>query len=95
MSIVVERLCGVYSDPSRQVFANASGWVMHTIMTVFVGRAEGAPAPDGVEVSEVRFFEVGQLPALPFGDEEWIRDALEARRTGKVALEYQGSQEPS
>jgi HAD superfamily hydrolase (TIGR01450 family) len=85
----VDRLCGVYSDPSRQVFAQESGWVMQAIMTVFVCRTTDTPRPDGVEVTEARFFDVDELPSpIPFGDDEWVSDAIRANATGEVALEY-------
>jgi HAD superfamily hydrolase (TIGR01450 family) len=89
LQVTVDRLSGVYSDPARQVFADESGWVMQAITTVFVCRSTGTPVPDGVEVVEARFFPVYQMPSpIPFGDDEWVSDAMRALKTGEVALEY-------
>ena len=89
LKVTVDRLSGVYSDPLRQVFAEESGWVMQAITTVFVCRSTGRPVPDGKEVIAADFFPVDQLPSpIPFGDDEWVSDALRALATGEVALEY-------
>ena len=62
---------------------------MQAITTVFVCRSTGTPFPDGIEVIEADFFPVEQLPSpLPFGDDDWVSDALRAMSTGEVALEY-------
>jgi HAD superfamily hydrolase (TIGR01450 family) len=89
LKITVDRLSGVYSDPARQVFADESGWVMQAITSVFVCRSTSTPVPDGTEVIEADFFPIDQLPTpIPFGDDEWVSDALRAIATGEVALEY-------
>jgi len=75
----VDRLAGVYSDPSTQVFEHRSGAVNHFVTTLAVCSVPDAagpdPAPDGEETDRARFVARGDLPEMdPVGD--WVEAAL-------------------
>ena len=83
LEVAVDRLIGVYSDPTWQVFGYPSGDVVHFVTTCFACRVVGGRLePDGVETAEAAFFEPDRLPAdLLRMHPAWLRDA----RAGSIA----------
>jgi HAD superfamily hydrolase (TIGR01450 family) len=81
LEIGVDRLIGVYSDPTWQVFGYPSGEVVHFVTTCFACRVIGGSLQaDGLETTEARFFDPGELPPdLLRMHPAWLRDALAGR----------------
>lgn len=72
-------LLGVYSDPARDPRH-------HTISTVYVGRAEGAPE-GGDDAAEARLFGEDDLPSpLAFDHAKILADYFRFKRTGRRPL---------
>jgi ADP-ribose pyrophosphatase YjhB (NUDIX family) len=84
--VAVERLVGVYSDPSRQVIAYPDGRRVHAINLCFEARflAQRAPTTPH-EALAAGFFHAGALPSplVPI-HEIRIRDALSGEVATKV-----------
>ena len=72
-------LLGVYSDPRRDPR-------LHTIATVFIGRADGAPVAAD-DAADAGVFTARTLPApLAFDHASILRDYFEYKRTGRRPL---------
>lgn len=78
LTISVEKLVGVYSDPATQVFCYPSGKVTHFITLSFICRIqEGILRVDHQEISEAGFFPINDLPlSLMTMHPCWLADAL-------------------
>ncbi len=76
LDVELTRLLGVYSSPGRDPR-------FHTVATVFVGRASGAPT-GGDDAREARVFDPRGLPSpMAFDHAGIVADYLEMQRTGK------------
>jgi ADP-ribose pyrophosphatase YjhB (NUDIX family) len=62
LSVEIERLVGVYSDPRFQIFRYADGNVVHYINTLFACRIVGGNLLTCEETLDLRFFEPARLP---------------------------------
>jgi ADP-ribose pyrophosphatase YjhB (NUDIX family) len=60
--VEVERLVGVYSDPSYQVVRYKGGNVVHYINTLFVCRIVGGALQTCEETLDLQFFDPARLP---------------------------------
>ena len=81
LTVEIERLVGVYSDPTSQVFRYADGNVVHYINTLFACRIVGGNLQTCEETLDLRFFEPARLPdGMLRSHRIRIRDAL-ANRT--------------
>jgi len=79
LPVTLTLLLGVYSDPSRDPRH-------HTISTVYVGRAEGAPE-GGDDAAEARLFAEGDLPSpLAFDHAAILADYFRYKKTGQRPL---------
>ncbi|MBM7604068.1 8-oxo-dGTP pyrophosphatase MutT (NUDIX family) [Metabacillus crassostreae] len=76
--ISIERLIGVYSDPTSQIFHYPNGKVVHFITTYFLAKITGGHLSiDPVESLDVAFFPVNKLPkGLVTMHPKWLEDAL-------------------
>lgn len=81
LTVSVEKLVGVYSDPVTQVFRYPSGKVTHFITLSFFCRIkEGVLQVDQKEISEAGFFNIDDLPLhLMTMHPRWLADALAER----------------
>ncbi len=81
VTVRVERVAGIYSDPETQVFEHRSGRRLHFVTTLLVCSVTGEslpdpdPTPDGEEVDGARFVAVADRPPAP-PTSEWVRAAL-------------------
>ena len=84
LRVAIERLVGVYSEPSTQLAAHPEGRMVHYVTCVFLGRAERESLRPCAEALEQRWFDPFALPAdlLPYA-ERWLHDGL---RGGRVAV---------
>jgi 8-oxo-dGTP diphosphatase len=79
LRVTLTALLGVYSDPARDPRH-------HTISTVYVGRAEGAPE-GGDDAAEARLFGEGDLPSpLAFDHAKILADYFRYKNTGRRPL---------
>lgn len=79
LSVTLTALLGVYSDPARDLRR-------HTISTVYVAAAEGAPS-GGDDASEARPFGEQDLPApLAFDHANILADYFRFKKTGEKPL---------
>jgi len=79
LRVTLTALLGVYSDPARDPRH-------HTISTVYVGRAEGAPT-GGDDAAEARLFGEGDLPSpIAFDHAKILADYFRFTKTGKKPL---------
>ncbi len=79
LRVTLTALLGVYSDPARDPRH-------HTISTVYVGRAEGAPT-GGDDAAEARLFGEDDLPSpLAFDHAKILSDYFRFKKTGKKPL---------
>lgn len=79
LRVTLTALLGVYSDPARDPRH-------HTISTVYVGRAEGAPEGDD-DAAEARLFGEGDLPSpLAFDHAKILADYFRYKKTGRRPL---------
>lgn len=79
LRVTLTTLLGVYSDPARDPRH-------HTISTVYVGRAEGAPE-GGDDAAEARLFGEGDLPSpLAFDHAKILADYFRYKKTGRRPL---------
>ncbi|HMM22374.1 MAG TPA: HAD-IIA family hydrolase [Selenomonadales bacterium] len=78
LTVDVQRLIGVYSDPVSQVFAYPSGDVAHFITLCFLCRAAGGELrADRKEIGQAAFFALDRLPAgIMNMHPRWLADAL-------------------
>jgi ADP-ribose pyrophosphatase YjhB (NUDIX family) len=63
LTVAIERLVGVYSDPTAQVVRYADGNVVHYIITLFACRILGGRLRICEESLDLRFFAPARLPA--------------------------------
>jgi len=76
LRVTLTALLGVYSDPARDPRH-------HTISTVYVGRAEGAPL-GGDDAAEARLFDERDLPSpIAFDHAKILADYFLFRKSGK------------
>jgi len=79
LRVTLTSLLGVYSDPARDSRH-------HTISTVYVGRAEGAPL-GGDDAAEARLFGEADLPSpLAFDHGKILADYFLFKKTGRRPL---------
>jgi 8-oxo-dGTP diphosphatase len=79
LRVTLTALLGVYSDPARDPRH-------HTISTVYVGRAEGAPL-GGDDAAEARLFGEDDLPSpFAFDHAKVIADYFHYKKTGRRPL---------
>jgi len=79
LCVTLTALLGVYSDPARDPRH-------HTISTVYVGRAEGAPL-GGDDAAEARLFGEADLPSpIAFDHAKILEDYFRYKRTGEKPL---------
>lgn len=79
LSVELTALLHVYSDPARDPR-------LHTLSTVFVGRADGQPA-GADDAAEARVFPVDDLPEpLAFDHGKILADYARFRQTGQRPL---------
>jgi len=79
LRVTLTALLGVYSNPARDPRH-------HTISTVYVGRAEGAPL-GGDDAAEARLFSEADLPSpLAFDHAMILSDYFRFKKTGKRPL---------
>ena len=62
LTVEVERLVGVYSDPAYQVVRYADGNVVHYISTLFACRILGGNLATCDETLDLQFFDPARLP---------------------------------
>ena len=62
LTVMIERLVGVYSDPRFQVVRYADGNVVHYINTLFVCRIVGGTLQTCEETLDLQFFDPAHLP---------------------------------
>jgi ADP-ribose pyrophosphatase YjhB (NUDIX family) len=80
LTVAIERLVGVYSDPRLQVVRYADGNVVHYIITLFTGRILGGTLQTCAESLDLQFFDPVRLPEDMLAMHRMlVRDAL-ARR---------------
>lgn len=63
LTVSVQRVIGVYSDPAFQVVRYPDGRVIHYISTCFACAIEGGTLATSPETLDVRFFAPDALPA--------------------------------
>jgi len=79
LRVTLTALLGVYSDPARDPRN-------HTISTVYVGRAEGAPL-GGDDAAEAQLFGEGDLPSpIAFDHARILADYFRFRKSGRRPL---------
>jgi len=69
LNVKIKSLIGVYSDPNRDPRG-------HIISIAFRAQIIGGEVSSGSDASEVRFFDIRNLPRLAFDHEKIIQDAL-------------------
>jgi ADP-ribose pyrophosphatase YjhB (NUDIX family) len=72
----VERLIGIYSDPENSLHI-AQGPEWHTIRVSFLCQVVGGTITSSSETSEIRYFDLDQLPVLITDHARRIQDALD------------------
>lgn len=78
LTIVLNRMIGIYSDPRSQVFHYPDGRIVHFVTICFQADVVGGRlSPDNPETLELRYFPIDRLPAdlLPMHP-RWLEDAL-------------------
>ncbi|HXY88763.1 MAG TPA: NUDIX hydrolase [Candidatus Acidoferrales bacterium] len=69
LKVKIKNLIGVYSDPNRDPRG-------HIISLAFRAQIIGGELSSGSDASEVRLFDIRNLPRLAFDHEKIIQDAL-------------------
>lgn len=72
----VKRLVGIYSDPANSLHI-AQGPEWHTVRVSFLCEVTGGTITSSEETSEVRYFNVAQLPPLITDHAKRIQDVLQ------------------
>ncbi len=72
----VIRLIGIYSDPENSLHI-AQGPEWHTVRVSFLCDVIGGTITSSPETSEIRYFDLDQLPALITDHARRIQDAIE------------------
>lgn len=69
LRVEINKLFGVYSDPSRDPRG-------HTITIVYLMNIVGGILKSGDDASDARFFNIEKIPALAFDHEKIINDVM-------------------
>lgn len=80
----VVKLVGIYSDTKGSLHI-AQGPEWHTVRVSFLCKVTGGELRPSEETSEIRYFNVGQLPPLITDHTRRIQDALENRPEAVIA----------
>lgn len=80
----VVRLVGVYSDTQGSLHI-AQGPEWHTVRVSFLCKVTGGSLTPSEETSEIRYFNVRQLPPLITDHARRIQDAYEDKKEGVIA----------
>jgi ADP-ribose pyrophosphatase YjhB (NUDIX family) len=80
----MSRLVGVYSDTKGSLHI-AQGPEWHTVRVSFLCKVTGGSLKPSEETSEIRYFNVGQLPPLITDHDRRIRDAWENKPEAVIA----------
>lgn len=80
----VVRLVGVYSDTKGSLHI-AQGPEWHTVRVSFVCKITGGTLTPSEETSEIRYFNVGELPPLITDHAQRIRDAYDEKPQAVIA----------
>ena len=85
LTVVIERLVGVYSDPRFQVVRYADGNVVHYINTLFVCRIVGGTLQTCEETLDLQFFDPAHLPeGMLVSHRIRVQDAVANRPEGFI-----------
>jgi ADP-ribose pyrophosphatase YjhB (NUDIX family) len=85
LTVMIERLVGVYSDPRFQVVRYADGNVVHYINTLFVCRIVGGTLQTCEETLDLQFFDPAHLPeGMLLSHRIRVRDAVANRPEGFI-----------
>ncbi len=78
------RLIGIYSDTKGSLHI-AQGLEWHTVRVSILCRVTGGDLRPSEETSEIRYFNVGQLPPLITDHARRIQDAFQAKSEAVIA----------
>jgi len=85
LTVEIERLVGVYSDPRFQVVRYADGNVVHYINTLFVCRIVGGTLQTCEETLDLQFFNPAHLPeGMLLSHRIRVQDAVANRPEGFI-----------
>lgn len=85
LTVEIERLVGVYSDPRFQVVRYADGNVVHYINTLFVCRIAGGTLQTCEETLDLQFFNPAHLPeGMLLSHRIRVQDAVANRPEGFI-----------
>jgi ADP-ribose pyrophosphatase YjhB (NUDIX family) len=85
LTVMIERLVGVYSDPRFQVVRYADGNVVHYINTLFVCRIVGGTLQTCEESLDLQFFDPAHLPeGMLLSHRIRVQDAVANRPEGFI-----------
>jgi ADP-ribose pyrophosphatase YjhB (NUDIX family) len=85
LTVEIERLVGVYSDPRFQVVRYADGNVVHYINTLFVCRVVGGTLQTCEETLDLQFFDPARLPeGMLVSHRIRVQDAVANRPEGFI-----------
>jgi ADP-ribose pyrophosphatase YjhB (NUDIX family) len=85
LTVMIERLVGVYSDPRFQVVRYADGNVVHYINTLFVCRIVGGTLQTCEETLDLQFFDPAHLPeGMLLSHRIRVQDAVAIRPEGFI-----------
>ena len=85
LTVMIERLVGVYSDPRFQVVRYADGNVVHYINTLFVCRIVGGTLQTCEETLDLQFFDPASLPeGMLLSHRIRVQDAVANRPEGFI-----------
>jgi ADP-ribose pyrophosphatase YjhB (NUDIX family) len=85
LTVMIERLVGVYSDPRFQVVRYADGNVVHYINTLFVCRIVGGTLQTCEESLDLQFFDPANLPeGMLLSHRIRVQDAVANRPEGFI-----------
>ena len=85
LTVEIDRLVGVYSDPRFQVFRYAGGNVVHYINTLFVCRIVEGTLQTCEETLDLQFFDPAHLPeGMLVSHQIRVQDAVANRPEGFI-----------
>jgi ADP-ribose pyrophosphatase YjhB (NUDIX family) len=85
LTVMIDRLVGVYSDPRFQVVRYADGNVVHYINTLFVCRIVGGTLQTCEETLDLQFFDPAHLPeGMLLSHRIRVQDAVANRPEGFI-----------
>lgn len=86
LDVKIEKLIGVYSDPTSQVFNYPNGKVVHFITTCFLAEITGGELTCNSDESlEIKFFDQDNLPEdLLTMHPQWLEDALSEKEAAFI-----------